>query len=406
MHAFRALRRRDYGLYFSGQLVSWVGTWMQSVAMAWMVHRITGQPVWLGVVAFASQAPSFALAPVGGVLADRSRPRRLALLTQALLLVQALAMTWLAWSGHTAIWPVVVLAVMLGTVSAFDLPARNVLVAMTVPREDLPNAIALNSALFHGSRIVGPAVAGVLLASAGEAWCFALNAASYLAALVTLLAMRSGSDRVERGSQSLRERLVEGARFVRDRPQLRDVFLFMGLVVFLGMPYTAIMPVFADTILKAGPRGMGWLMGAGGVGATVAALLLASWTRTESLPRLMVLSTIGMAVALSAFAFSTNLRLSMVFIALASLGLVMANTGNNTLVNMLIPHELRGRVTSLYAMVFMGAIACGALATGLLTQRFGAPWTLTFGAAGCVVAALLFGRAYRRHGEAAIPLRG
>jgi len=399
MHAFRALRHRDYALYFSGQLVSWVGTWMQSVAMAWMVHRITGQPAWLGVVAFASQAPSFVLAPMGGVVADRSRPRHLALLTQALLLVQALAMTLLAWSGHTAIWPIVALAVMLGIVSAFDLPARNVLVAMTVPRDSLPNAIALNSALFHASRIVGPAVAGVLLASAGETWCFALNAVSYLAALATLLMMHAGSERIARGNQSLRARLLEGARFVWDRPQLRDVFLFMGLVVFMGMPYTAIMPVFADTILKAGPRGMGWLMGAGGVGATLAALLLASRTRTETLPRLMVVSAIGMAVALAAFAFSTDLRLSMVFIGLASLGLVMTNTGNNTLVNVLIPHELRGRITSLYAMVFMGAIACGALATGILAQHYGAPWTLACGAMGCVLAALFFGRTYRRHGE-------
>ena len=399
MHAFRALRHRDYALYFSGQLVSWVGTWMQSVAMAWMVHRMTGQPAWLGTVAFAAQAPTFLLAPVGGVFADRFRPRHVALLTQALLLVQAVAMAWFAWSGHAVIWPIVALAVMLGTVNAFDLPARNVLVAMTVPRDDLPNAIALNSALFHGSRIVGPAVAGLLLASAGETWCFALNAVSYLAALVTLLAMRAGSERPRRGEQSLRARVVEGARFVWDCPRLRDVFLFMGLVVFMGMPYTALMPVFADTILNAGPRGMGWLMGAGGVGATVAALLLASRTRTETLPRVMVLSTLGMAVALSAFAFSTNLRLSMLFIGLSSLGLVMANTGNNTLVNMLIPHELRGRITSLYAMVFMGANACGALATGVLAQHIGAPRALACGAAGCVLAAAFFERAHRRDRE-------
>jgi MFS family permease len=399
MHAFRALRHRDYGLYFTGQLVSWVGTWMQSVAVAWMVHRITGQPAWLGIVAFASQAPAFVLAPVGGVVADRFRPRHTALLTQALLLGQALAMGWLAWSGHTAVWPIVALSVLLGAVSAFDLPARNVLVAMTVPKEDLPNAIALNSALFHGSRIVGPAIAGILLASAGEATCFTLNAVSYLAALATLFLMRAGTGRVTRSSQSMKHRMMEGARFIWDSRRLRHVFGFMGLIVFLGMPYTTIMPVFADTILKAGPKGMGWLMGAGGVGATLAALLLASWKRTETLPRVMVLSTVGMAVMLTAFAFSTDLRLSMVFIGLASLGLVVTNTGNNTLVNVLIPHELRGRVTSLYAMVFMGAIACGALTTGVLAQQIGAPRTLAVGAVGCVISALLFGRFYRSHAE-------
>jgi predicted MFS family arabinose efflux permease len=291
----------------------------------------------------------------------------------------------------------VALSVILGAVSAFDLPARNVLVAKTVPKDDLPNAIALNSALFHGSRIVGPAIAGVLLASAGEAVCFTLNAVSYLAALATLFFIDAGSERATQSAQSMKHRMMEGARFIWDSPRLRHVFGFMGLIVFLGMPYTTIMPVFADTILRAGPKGMGWLMGAGGVGATLAALLLASWRKTETLPRVMVLSTIGMAVMLSAFAFSRDLRLSMVFIGLASLGLVVTNTGNNTLVNVLIPHELRGRVTSLYAMVFMGAIACGALTTGVLAQQIGAPRTLTVGAAGCIVAALLFSRFYRRH---------
>jgi MFS family permease len=399
MHAFRALGHRDYALYFSGQLVSWVGTWMQSVAMAWMVHRITGQPVWLGVVAFASQAPAFLLSPMGGALADRFRPRHLSILTQALLLLQALAMTLLAWTGHTAIWPIVLLAVVMGTVGAFDLPARNVLVALTVPREDLPNAIALNSALFHGSRIVGPALAGLLLATAGEGWCFALNALSYLAALTSLLVMRAGSEPVHRGDQSLRARVMEGAHFVWERPRLRHLFLFMGLVVFLGMPYTAIMPVFADTILRAGPRGMGLLMGAGGIGATLAALLLASRTQTESLTRLVVLSTLGMALALAAFAFSRNLHLSMLLLGLTSMGLVTTNTGNNTLVNLLIPHALRGRITSLYAMVFMGAMACGALVTGVLAQHIGAPRTLAAGALGCVLAALYFQRACARLGE-------
>ena len=196
--------------------------------------------------------------------------------------------------------------------NAFDLPARNVLVAMTVPKDDLPNAIALNSALFHGSRIVGPAIAGVLLASAGEATCFALNAVTYLAALATLFLIHAGSERATHSAQSMKQRMLEGAHFIWDSPRLRHVFGFMGLIVFLGMPYTTIMPVFADTILKAGPKGLGWLMGAGGVGATLAALLLASWKKTETLPRVMVVSTIGMAVTLAAFAFSRDLRLSMV----------------------------------------------------------------------------------------------
>lgn len=373
MTAFRALSHRDYRLYFSGQIVSWVGTWMQSVALAWMVHRLTGQPKWLGIVTFASQAPMFLLSPLSGVLADRVRPRHLTLLTQSLLLVQAVAMTALAWHGHPAVWMVLVLAVLLGIFNAFDFSARSVLVALTVPREDLPNAVALNSSLFHGSRILGPALAGLVLATWGESACFGINAFSYLAALGTLLLMRSGSERPEASGKRVGAHLAEGIRYAFGHRELRVLFVFVGAFVMLGMPYTALMPIFADTILGAGPRGMGWLMGAGGVGATVGALLLARHKEPAKLPALLAWTGAGMALCLTAFAHARSLPLSMLLLSLTALQLVITNTGCNTLVSLIVPQELRGRVLSLYAMVFTGAMPIGALVAGYGAQRLGAP---------------------------------
>jgi MFS family permease len=399
MSAFRALRHRDYTLYFSGQLVSWVGTWMQSVALAWMVHRLTGQPKWLGIVAFVTQAPMFLLAPVGGVVADRMSPRALSMLTQGLLLGQALAMTALAWNGHPSVWMILVLAVVLGVLNAFDMPARNVLVAHTVPAADLPNAIALNSTLFHGARIVGPALAGVALAAVGEAWCFGINAASYLAALVALAFMHTGRSAAAGPDKAMAEHIAEGVRFVARDRRLRVLFVFCGAVVFMGMPYTALMPVFADTILRIGPRGMGLLMGAGGVGATLAALLLARMVSPSRLHRTMVVSALGMALFLTVFAFSRNVALSVVFMGLTGFCMVITNTGNNTLVNLIVPNELRGRVGSLYSMVFTAAMPLGALAVGYGAQIIGAPRALALGAAGAALSGLYFWKSYVPEGN-------
>lgn len=394
MSAFRALRHPDFALYFSGQLVSWVGTWMQTVALGWWVHRLTGQPAWLGIVAFASQAPSFLLGPLGGALADRWASHRLVLATQAILLLQAVAMTWLAWSGQATVGMIVGLAILLGLVNALDLPGRQVLMALTVPKPDLPNAIALNSALFHGSRIVGPALAGLILAVSGEAACFGVNALSYLASLGTLAFVRAGRIPPPPAHQTMLANLTEGIGFIGADLRLRHLMVFMGLVVFLGMPYTALIPVFADTILHAGPKGVGLLMGAGGIGATLAALTLATLKDPQRLPRIMAASTLLFAGFLTAFAFSKHMVGSMLLLGGSSFFLVITNTGNNTLINLLIPQALRGRIMSLYNMVFVGAMPAGALLAGLAAQGIGAPWALAAGAVGCLLATLHFAWRY------------
>lgn len=388
--SFRALRHRDYRLIFTGQLVSMVGTWMQSVAQGWLVYRLSGKPALLGVVAFAGLAPAFLLGSLGGAVADRVDARRLAIFTQSVLLGQATLLGVLTLSGHVRISHVMILAVLMGLASAFDLPAGQVLMGRVVPREDLPNAIALNSSLFHGSRILGPSLAGLVVAGFGEGWCFLLNAVSYLAALsaLTLLRLPKREPAPDRGS--LLEELAEGIRFVRNLPQLRWLFALLALSTFLAMPYTVLLPAVVKDVLKAGPRELGWIMAAGGVGATFGALRLASRRDHRGLIRTLLLSLGALACALPAFAASRSAWLSIALILPVGFCMVSVNTSNNTLVQMEVPDRLRGRVMSLHAMVFMGAMPLGSLVAGVLAQHIGVPWALALGGLGCGAVVLGF----------------
>jgi predicted MFS family arabinose efflux permease len=275
-----------------------------------------------------------------------------------------------------------------------------VLVTRTVPQEDLPGAIALHSATFHGSRILGPALAGLVLATLGEGWCFLLNALSYLAALAALLFMRAGDEQSATGGGRSRGDLLAGAHYIWQDRKVRLLMLFMGLVVLMGMPYTALMPVFADTLLKAGAGGMGWIMGAGGVGATLGALLLARRKGAPGLERVIISAGFAFPIALTAFAFSRTLWLSALLIGVVSFFLVTMNTGNQTLVQLSIPNQLRGRVLALYGMVFIGAMPLGALWGGFAAQHIGATWTLVIGSVGCVFATIYFWIAHHRESHA------
>lgn len=384
MSTFQALRHRDFRLYFAGQTISMVGTWMQNLAVGWLVYRITGQPKWLGIVTFASLGTAFILSPLGGMLADRLRVKNLVIVVQVLALCQATAMALLAWHSGAKVWQVLVLSILLGALSAFDMTGRQVLVTRTVPQEDLPGAIALHSATFHGSRILGPALASIVLANLGEGWCFLFNALSYLAALAALLFMRSGNEQA--GGAHARGNLKEGIDYLRQDRRIRLLMIYLGLIVLLGMPYAALMPVFADTLLKSGPGALGWLMGAGGVGATLGALVLARRKGAPGLERVMIRMGFAFPVVLTAFAFSRVLWLSVGLMVLVGFAIVTLNTGNSTLVQLAIPERLRGRIMALYGMVFIGAMPLGALWGGYAAQRFGASWALTAGAAGCLLA--------------------
>lgn len=390
MGSFRALAHRDYRLFVAGQLVSLVGTWMQTVAQGWLVYRLSGSPSLLGIVSFAGLAPSFLLSSLGGVVADRLDPRRLALLTQTALLVQATVLGVLTVTGQVRPWHVIVLSVVMGLVNAFDLPARQVLVARVIPKPDLPNAIALNASIFHGSRILGPSLAGLLVAAVGEGWCFLANAVSYLSALAALALMRLQPPEGRPAPRPVLEHLAEGLRYVHGTRSMRRRFGILAAVCLLGMPYTVLMPVVARDVLNAGPRGLGWLMGAGGVGATLAALFLATQKDTARLGRFMLGATALLGVALAAFGASRSFPLSVALIIPVGFCMVAHMTSNNTLVQVEVPDALRGRVMALHATVFMGAVPVGGLVAGLAAERLGAPWTLALLGLGCLLAAGIY----------------
>ena len=392
--SMRSLRHRNFRLFFTGQLVSLVGTWMQSVALSWLVYRLTGHATLLGLVVFATQSPIFFLGSLGGVLADRVDARRLLVVTQTVQMAQAFLLAWLTLSGRIRVWEILALAVVLGLSSAFDLPARQVLVAQTVDREDLPNAIALNSSIFHGSRVVGPAVAGLLVAAVGEGWCFLVNAISFLGALTGLLMMRLPVYVPRTDHAPVFAHLKEGVRFVRGHPEVRLLLILLGIVCGLGMPYTVLMPIFADGILHGGPRAMGLLMGASGLGAVLGAVLLAARGRTGGLERIAYLGAAGTGLALACFAYSRWFWLSALLLVPVGMAMVAHMTSNNTLVQMLIPNEMRGRVMAFHAMVFTAAMPVGALVAGVAAHHIGAPLTIALGGLGCVGGAAFFAWKY------------
>ena len=392
-----SLRHRNFRLFFTGQLVSLVGTWMQSVALSWLVYRLTGHATLLGLVVFATQSPIFFLGSLGGVLADRVDPRRLLIVTQSVQMGQAFLLAWLTLSGRIRVWEILALAVVLGLSSAFDLPARQVLVAQTVDREDLPNAIALNSSIFHGSRVVGPAVAGLMVAAVGEGWCFLVNAVSFLAALAGLMLMNLPAYAARTDHAPVFDHLAEGLRFVRGHAEVRLLLILLGVVCMMGMPYTVLMPIFAESILHGGARGLGLLMGCSGLGAVAGAVMLAGRGRTRGLERVAWMGALATGLALACFAYSRVFWLSALLLVPVGMAMVAHMTSNNTLVQMLIPNEMRGRVMAFHAMVFTAAMPLGALIAGVAAHHLGAPLTIALGGVGCVLGGCFFALRYPRH---------
>ncbi|HWC17454.1 MAG TPA: MFS transporter, partial [Terriglobales bacterium] len=374
----RALRHRNFQLFFSGQLISLIGTWMQSVAQAWLVYRLTGSSFLLGAVGFSSQIPVFLVAPFGGTLADRTNRQRVVIATQTASLILAGILAWLTLSGRVHVWHIFALAASLGVVNAFDIPGRQAFLVDMVGKEDLMNAIALNSSMFNGARVVGPAVAGILVAKIGEGWCFAANAISYVAVIIGLLLMDVRC--VPRpGKRSPIEDIVEGFQWVNSTKVIRALLLLIGLVSLVGMPYTVLMPVFADRILHGGARGLGILMGATGVGALFGALTLASKTGVRGLGRWVAVSCAGFGVSLSLFSLSRSFWVSVALLLPAGYSMMLQMACSNTLIQTMVPDELRGRVMALYSMMFMGMAPFGALFGGALAQRVGAPITVAVG---------------------------
>lgn len=388
--AFRAFAHRDYRLFFFGQLVSLVGTWMQSVAQAWLVYRLTGSALLLGAVGFAGQVPVFLIAPIGGSLADIRGRHRIIVATQAASMLLAFILGALTLTGHVRLWHVFTLAALLGVVNAFDMPARQSFLVELVGRSDLMNAIALNSSMFNAARIVGPALAGLLVAAVGEGWCFVLNGLSYLAVLACLLMMGSRPRPAGSGGGSPLGRIAEGFRFVARARPIGALLLLLGLVSLAGMPYSVLMPVFADRVLHVGATGLGLLMGASGVGALLGALALATRHEVRGLGRWIARATAAFGVGLIAFSMSRGFWLSAALLVPVGFAMIVQTAASNTLIQAMVPDDYRGRVMAAYTMMFMGMSPIGALLAGAVAGRLGAPAAVATGGAICIAGAVVF----------------
>src|SRR6516162_3644408 len=375
----RALKHRNFQLFFSGQLISLTGTWMQTVAQSWLVYRLTGSSLLLGTVGFASQLPVFLIAPIGGAVADRTNRHRVVIATQTASMILAFILSLLTLTHRVQVWQIMLLAAGLGVVNAFDIPARQAFLIDMVGRGDLLNAIALNSSMFNGARIIGPAIAGILVASIGEGWCFFANAVSYIAVIVGLAMMRVPPSSPPSKASPLAH-LKEGFRFAYHTAPIRALLLLLGLVSLVAMPYTVLMPIFADTILHGGARALGILMGATGVGALLGALTLAAKTEVRGLGRWVAFACAGFGISLILFAFSRNLALSVCLLLPVGFSMMLQMSSSNTLIQAMVPDRLRGRVMAVYSMMFMGMAPFGAFFAGALADRVGAPVTLSLGA--------------------------
>ena len=370
---FPVLRHRNFRLYVVGQGLSLVGFWMQSVAQGWLVYRLSGSAFALGVVAFASYAPVLCVAPIAGVAADRVRRHGLVVVTQVLLMLIALILGLVVATDHATVSVMVVGAAATGVVSAFDIPARQSFLVEMVGPEDLPGAIALNASVFNAARMVGPAVAGLLVAEVGEGPCFLLNAASYLAVLVALWRMRLDQPAAAPASAPTTG-FLDGVRYVRSQPVLRTLLLLLGVVGSVGFPWGILLPVFAGKVFQVGPRGYGLLLAAAGIGAVLSGLRLASrrYTRLEQRRNLLI-GLVSLGAGVVGLALSGRFAVAVGAQALAGFGMVRYAATTNTLLQIVVEDRYRGRVMGLYTVMFLGTAPLGSLVLGALAERLGAP---------------------------------
>jgi MFS family permease len=389
----RALRHRNYRLFFSGQGISLIGTWITRVALSWLVYRLTGSAALLGIIGFAGQIPTFVLGPFAGVWVDRWNRYHVLLVTQVLSMLQSFALAALALSGTINVTWILLLSLVQGVVNAFDSPARQAFVIQMVEdRADLGNAIALNSSMVNGARLIGPSIAGVLIALAGEGWCFMVDGISYLAVIASLVAMRvTPLPRPSRRGSALGE-LHEGFRYAFGFAPIRSILLLLALVSLMGMPYTVLMPIFAARVLHGGPHTLGFLMGAAGVGALAGAIYLASRSSVLGLGRIIPMAAALFGVGLIGFSFSREIVLSLLLLVVAGTGFMVQMASSNTVIQTILREEMRGRVMAFYMMAFMGTAPFGSLLAGALASRIGAPHTVLLGGLSCILGGAIFAR--------------
>jgi len=387
----RALAHRNFRLYFFGQTISLIGTWMQQIAMTWLVYRLSGSPFLLGLVGFCGQIPAFVVSPVAGVLTDRWNRHRTLVITQSLAMTQAALMAVLALTGLIAVWQVIVLAVVLGLVNAFDMPTRHAfLIEMVEDRADLGNGIALNSSMVNAARLVGPALAGLIIALSSEGACFLLNAISYVAVLIALLAMRIAPRPAAVASGNVLHGLREGFVYAFGFQPIRTLLALVALVSLAAMPLAVLMPVLAGDVLHGGPGTLGLLTAASGLGALAGAIFLATRKTVIGLGRLIALMTGLLGVATLGVSLSNVLWLSLVLVALTGLAMIVQLAASNTILQTIVEEDKRGRVMSLYTAAFMGTAPIGSLLAGGLASSIGTPWTIALSGLVCLAGALVF----------------
>ena len=388
---FRALANKNYRLFFIGQSISLVGTWMQQVAMSWLVYRLTGSALWLGLVGFLGQAPAFFLTPFAGVLADRYRRHRILIVTQILALLQAVILFWLVATNTIALWHVIVLSVLFGLINSFDIPARHAFtIEMIDKKEDLSNAIALNSSMVNLARLIGPSVAGVIIANFGESLCFLVNALSYVAVIIALFVMKMKSQAVVSDRISVLEHLKEGFTYAFGFAPIRYILFLLGLVSLMGVPYQVLMPIFAKDIFKGGPATLGFLMSMAGIGALMGAIYLAGRKTVLGLGKIIGIAAIIFGLGLALFAHSTNLWVSFAIVCVAGFAMMVQMAASNTVLQTIVEEDKRGRIMSFYTMAFMGTTPFGALLAGGLAHKIGAPYTLMIGGVCCIIGGLVY----------------
>ncbi len=384
-HTLRALRHRNYRLYFVGQGISLIGTWMQNLAMGWLVYRLTKSTVLMGTVGFAGQLPSLALTPLAGVLADRGNCLRRLIIIQALAMLQAFILALLVLTGRIDVWHILILSACMGCITAFDIPTRqSFVVEMIERREDLGNAIALNSSLVNGASLIGPSVAGIVIAAAGEGACFLVNGVSYLAVLAALLAMQMPGTGHKPHKSRIIGQIKEGFAYAFGFSPIRSLLLLMALMSLAAMSSQVLMPVFAGEILNGGPHTLGFLMGCSGIGALAGSMYLASRKNVRGLGKVIVASTSIYGLGITAFSFSRELWVSMLLMVFSGFGIMVQMAGCNTILQTIVDDDKRGRVMSLFTLAFMGMAPFGSLFAGWLASKIGAPFTV-LGAGICVI---------------------
>jgi len=390
---FRALRNRNYRLFFTGQSLSLIGTWMQQIALSWLVYRMTNSPFLLGVVGFAGQVPAFFLSPVAGIIADRYPKRSALVITQALSMLQASSLAFLVLSDQIVVWHIIALSVVLGIVNGFDMSIRQAFtIEMVDNKEDLSNAIALNSSIVNLARLVGPSIAGILIATVGEGLCFLVNAVSYGPVIFCLLAMHVRLSSIPHKRSHFLAELRTGFAYVIKFSPIRHILFLLGIVSFLGTPYQVLMPIFARDIFLGGPQTLSLLVAMAGAGALTGAVYLASRKSIVGLGKMIAVSSGMFGLGLMIFSFSHIFWFSLGVVFMAGFFMMVQMAASNTILQTISDEDKRGRVMSFYTMAFMGMVPFGSLAAGSLAAKIGAPWTLCLGGLCCMLGAVGFAR--------------